>query len=218
MSLASLTLTRRLAAITAKITDSFLDLLSKQLERTAFVSPRLKKGFPALTVKAVYSPGQSEDQQYYYSERAGVNSVAFVLLDKKQDDPTITFLKQWHGPLDKFTVGTYTGSLDKTGKSLFEVVAEEAWEEAGYKIDSASRIHPVGTYPVSSQTNEQVHIYVVDITGLTKDDTGAPENIFEENTEHITIPLSTLSHSSNLLALKEWKAFIAVSYIRHILS
>lgn len=186
---------------TATITPEFLDYVDGQTTQVEYAAKRTKGAEPALTVLSIGSPDMPPEQRYYYSRRAGKDSVAFVLYDATQVKP-YQLLAQWHGPLKKINLGAFTGSIDKPGLSPLEHLLEEIKEEAGYTV-SAARATQVGYEPVSSQTDECVYLYVVNITGLTPH-RKTPENLFEANTQRYwCTAAAALRHG-------EWKSKVIV--------
>ena len=113
-------------------------------------------------VNESYGKMRQTQKGYVYSERAGINSIAFCVFD--QD--TVGVLKHPHATIeDRVSNRSFTGSLDDPRKTLYEIVIEEVKEEAGYTVDE-SRVHECGFFSVGTQTNEYVHLYAVDVTEL----------------------------------------------------
>lgn len=163
-----------------KLDPEFAQLLAEQSHDPVYTAPRMKGDGPALTVMAINRLGTPEEDWYYYSERVGKDSVAFLLYDRTRQQ--YMCLSQLHGPLARYVAGAFTGSMDKAGLSPQQILIEEIAEEAGFDVPpDVQRIYHLGLEPVSSQTNEEVNLYVVDITGLEQQPM-APENIFEKNT------------------------------------
>jgi 8-oxo-dGTP pyrophosphatase MutT (NUDIX family) len=187
----------------ADITAPFRALVARLRNQRVYVSPKMKKTLPALTVYRQYDPAEDDGTDgYYFSERAGRDSVAFLLVDRGGSETLFGCLQQWHGPLARFVLGAFTGSLDKPGLSIETIVQEEAMEEAGYHV-GLERIEYLGAEPVSSQCNEETHMFVVDVTGLPQQPL-QPENPFEENTEtHWLMGPQVLAHG-------EWKSKLIV--------
>ncbi len=108
--------------------------------------------------------------RFYWSERAGVNSVAFVLGRENQDGvrefgifnepkPPITP----DGASETVFVPTaFGGSLDSE-KTPFEIVKAEVKEEAGYSVLDEN-IHDLGVALLSSQMSQRVHLYFIEVT------------------------------------------------------
>ena len=95
---------------------------------------------------------------YYYVQRAGTHSIAFILYR----EGSFGLLRCRHGVTQHVANRSFTGSLDV---AWGEVVQQEVKEEAGYTVTN-DRIYHVGLYEVGTQTNEHVHLFLVDVTGL----------------------------------------------------
>lgn len=182
-------------------TPEFRALLAKQIRSTVYTSPRIKGDGPALTVKSVAAPGTPPAEAYYFSERVGRDSAAFLLYDGTRAKP-YQALSQWHGPLARYVPGAFTGSFDKQALTPEQILIEEVKEEAGYVVESDNCLL-LGVEPVSSQTNESVYLYLVDITGIPQDKT-EPQNIFEEQIVRYWCDAATV------LRELEWKAKLIV--------
>lgn len=165
---------RRVAAVT----KDFIEKVKRSVTTEAWRSPAFKAGKKYLTVHVIKDPADEKDPGYYYVERVGKDSVGFLLWD--EDKGQYGCLQQWHGPLNRFNLGTFTGSRDKDELDAKGTTQEEAIEEAGYHVD-LNRITHIGTYAVSANTNEEVDLFIVDVTGLPQE-RAEPENIFEQNT------------------------------------
>lgn len=149
-------------------------------------------------VKAIES---NNGESYYFAERAGVDSVAFMLFDGNRED-CFGLIEQYRGNHGAFHKGMYTGSLDKPEKSLEQIVQEEVLEEAGFSIpdeDIPSRIIKVSTEHAGSLSNEQVHLYIVNVTNLEQEAT-QPQSVFEENTNNLWMTHMGVFHCD------DWKA------------
>ena len=184
------------------VSEQFLEMASRLEDQVVYRSPKKKGTQPALTVHRQYDPDEAEDPEegYYFSERAGRDSVAFLLYDSKRD--LYGVLEQWHGPLHRFTLGAYTGSLDKDGLTPAQITQEEVVEEAGYDVDF-DRIHPLREMAVSGQTNEICHLFLIDVTGM-EPQAPQPENIFEASVRRSWLPVSAV------LERADWKAIMIV--------
>lgn len=198
----------------AKITSEFLDFVRKLKHFPVFLSPGSKK---YITVKRIGN-SQPDPSDYYYVERAGVDSVAFLLLDRlhflpdqKTSYPTMVYqvLTQWHGPTNKFRTGAFTGSLDKD-KPLNEIVADEVNEEAGFFLNGQhDRIIFMRSCILCGNSNETVHLFLVDITGLSQQPRPA-ENIFEANTQR-----TWMTQQQIFSETEDWKAHMIVHAHRY---
>ena len=109
---------------------------------------------------------------FYCAHRAGTDSIAFVLWDNEK--------KKWgmlrcrHGGTGFIENRTFTGSLDREYdrqemQEVYEVVKQEAREEAGYTV-SRDRIKFMGTYEVGHMIDEYVHLFYIDVTHLVPEE------------------------------------------------
>lgn len=167
-------------------------------------------GVPYITVK--------QNDYYTYAERAGLDSVAFVLYNK--DTKRYGLIMEYKPPIDRFLITAFGGSLDKDTRvnhDLFilkysigldylkEIVREETKEEAGYSVHS-EQILLVGSYFCSTQMNQHVHLFVVEVNDSQF--TGRkPENEMEEAASVIWLTMDDVLDSP----LKDWKSVVAVS-------
>lgn len=100
---------------------------------------------------------------YIYSERKGVDSIAFICFDR--DNPGQYLLNhEFTPPNGNFMFRAFGGSIDKN-KTKEEIVIDEVREEVGYKV-SNDRVKFVGKCFVSTQMNQTCYLYAVDITDL----------------------------------------------------
>jgi hypothetical protein len=143
---------------------------------------------------------KNNGESYFFSERAGIDSVAFILFDANNDTP-YGIIEQYRGNYGTFHKGCYTGSNDKPELTLEEIVVEEVLEEAGFEV-TLERVTLITKEYCGSGTNEAVHIYIVDVTDLIQGET-QPESIFEENTENLWVDEVTLLHCD------DWKCKLA---------
>ncbi len=102
------------------------------------------------------------DKKYFYAERSGVDSVAFILHDRNTGKFGLT--KEFKPPIDKFLVTAFGGSLDKD-LMMADIVKEEVREEAGY---IGCGISYAGRSFVSTQMNQFCYLYLVDVTHAQK--------------------------------------------------
>lgn len=138
-------------------------------------SPKKNKlGQPFLTVK--------QEGRYYFSERAGIDSVAFILYDRKIDK--FCAVNERKPPLDEtkednkaFLVTAFGGSLDEADCTPLEIVIREAKEESGSDI-TADDILSLGSVMVSTQSNQFCHLYLVFVNADKMGDTD-PQNEIE---------------------------------------
>lgn len=127
-----------------------------------------KKGVPFLSVK---EQTLTDGSKYVYAERAGVNSVKFMLIDKKRKMfGLVSEVLPPFQPVEGFhdnnkTVGTFGGSIDSHLKNLLGLVIQEVKEETGFSV-KAKDIYYTGKTMVSNQMNELAYTYLVDVSEL----------------------------------------------------
>jgi 8-oxo-dGTP pyrophosphatase MutT (NUDIX family) len=188
------------------VTDDFKSKISRLVNKLFYRSPAFKGGKKHLSIYGIFDPDDPEDSGYYYSERLGVNSVAFLLYDEGEPEKPFICLEQYHSPIRQFVKGAFTGSLDKPDLDPVETLIEEVQEEAGYTVDK-SRIKCVAFLPVSANTNERVHLCIVDVTGLEQNKK-EPENPFEANTNMYRMSFE------QILSQCEWKSQVIAMHSR----
>ncbi len=107
---------------------------------------------------------------YEYSERGGLDSIAFVLFDNKSKK--FCLINESKPPLDERydkrvqMTTAFGGSVD-TDKSLEGICQIEVEEETGFEV-AQNRIYKVGETLVSTQMSQIAHMYLVDVTNLKK--------------------------------------------------
>lgn len=97
--------------------------------------------------------------EYFYAERLGKDSIAFILYDKNIGH--FGLINEFKPPIDEFLLTAFGGSLDKDGKSFLDIVKAEIREESGYV---GGKIKSCGKYFVSTQMNQFCYLYLVDVT------------------------------------------------------
>ena len=119
---------------------------------------RARNGDPRLTVLDV--------DGFVYARRPGINSIAFILWDKNRPPwARVGLLNCQRNPTTVWAVRAFTGTLDvPPGTRFSDVVKMEVREEAGYQVEEEA-ITFVGSYEVSHQNDEDVCLYVVNVTG-----------------------------------------------------
>lgn len=135
-------------------------LLNTKVTTLAFSEAKNRNNEPYLSIK---QHENEKGQKYVFSERAGKNSVAFMLYNSKT--PSTPFglrngLQAAHG---LYFRTCYTGSMDNPDKAAIDIMLEEVKEEAGYIIEP-SNVLVSKTYLASTQDNELVFSYLVDVT------------------------------------------------------
>lgn len=116
---------------------------------------------------------------YYYAERGGIDSIAFVLIDKNNEKP-YGLIYESKPPLDEIykekhmRITAFGGSIDMGDTKLEEICKIEVLEEAGYNIGlDKERINLVGGTMVSTQMNQICYGFAVDVTDLISGKTEA---------------------------------------------
>lgn len=197
----------RVQRIAVELIDSSAESEDKLLEHVmgsttneVYKTPAYKGGRKYLTI---IETKDKEGSPFYHVQRLGQDSVAFM---GYSDDRTgeLLGLKQWSAPYQEMVTGTFTGSLDKDGKSVEDIVIEEAHEEAGLEV-TKDRLKKVGEERVGGSTDETVHLYLIDITGL-KIDKKNPENKYEELAQRLWLTLDEIQDEN------DWRAKIIANY------
>jgi len=149
---------------------------------------------------------------YFYAERKGIDSVAFIYLDRK--NKTIGLVNERKPPLDDrfnktiFLTTAFGGSIDTFAEEyerinideniIFpeqieickKIVQQESLEEAGYNI-SLDKIYFVSRDLVSTQMNQFCYLFFIDVTDIEKGEP-QPENEMEKLAELIWIPFNNI--------------------------
>ena len=118
--------------------------------------------------EAFMSVKKSRDY-YVYTERAGKDSIAFVLYDR--DMQKYGLIKESKPPLDAegyraYLVTAFGGSIDMN-VSAKEICQVETEEEAGYEVP-LEKITFLGETFVSTQMSQMCKLFVVDVTAIAK--------------------------------------------------
>lgn len=169
-------------------------------ESILWQSKNSKRGIPFLTVK------NNDKFNYNFAERAGKDSVAFILCDYNADpEHQYGLVKEYKPPIDQFLVTAFGGSLDKS-LTHKEIVKEEVKEEAGYVVP-LGRIHYIGKRFVSTQMNQFCYLFFVNVTGIKP--TGRnPEDAIEALTE-----VKWISEQQILLGY-DWKSQAIIQHLK----
>lgn len=140
--------------------------------------------------------GKEAEGDYFYAERLGVDSVAFVLHDRNRED-CFGLINEFKPPLNDFLISAFGGSLDKP-YGMLDIVKEEVREEAGYKIN-ISDISCAGRSFVSTQMNQFCYLYLVDVTYCPKFDP-QPQSEMEKLATVVWL------HPSQIVNGDDWKS------------
>lgn len=134
----------------------------------------------------------AETTPYFYAERKGVDSVAFILLDENRVDK-YGVVNERKPPMDErygelvFIETAFGGSNDMIADETYftmteneviqhfkELVRIETREEAGFIVDF-DRIKFTSKELVSTQMNQWAFMFIVDVTNIQQGDTD-PQN------------------------------------------
>lgn len=155
-----------------------------------------------VTLKKVVDP-ENNVNGYLYAERLGVDSVAFVCMDRKTKQVMIN--KEYKPPISSFVAGAFGGSLDKD-VNLKQIVKAEVKEEAGFVVEEKD-IVSVGKSFVSTQMNQYCHLFVV-LVDKEKEDEREPENAIEAMAETVWVDEEFLLNPPS--DFEDWKAIVAM--------
>jgi len=109
---------------------------------------------------------------YMYSERKGVDSVAFIFIAiNASDERRIGLIHEYKDPIGSFLTTAFGGSIDdeKYHKNLKLLVKDEAMEEAGFDINF-SQIQYHGKTMVSTQSNQFCHLFSIEVNKMDQGD------------------------------------------------
>jgi len=160
-------------------------------------------GDPFLTVKKARG-------YYYYAERGGVDSIAFVLLDKTANK--IGLILESKPPMDEMAsievdyITAFGGSIDSPD-SKTDIVITEVLEEAGYVV-TADNVTEVGSTVVSTQMSQTLYAYTVDVTGIPK----TAETEYESQGKGDRTQWMTFTEA---LANSDWKSIFIMTMLGH---
>lgn len=123
----------------------------------------------------------SEPVPFYFARRKGKDSIAVLLYDFDKDSFLIRMQPLVHlddGDSKKLFPCPITGSLDD-GENPMAAALREVKEEAGYSL-APSALRYMGSYIVGTQTDEVVHLYFADVTGMPTE-AAAQDGTFHES-------------------------------------
>lgn len=153
-----------------------------------------KAGDSFLTVK--------RNGRYLFSQRAGIDSVAFILYDRKVDK--FCAISERKPPLDErfddeeiFLTTAFGGSLDDVNATKLDIVRAEVREEAGFEVTD-EQITELGGVMVSTQSNQVAYLYLVDVD-MDKQLERQPETEMEAMAEMVWFDIEE-AHE-----FKDWK-------------
>ncbi len=156
------------------------------------------------------SPGDwmhmKRNNNYYYAERKGIDSVAFVLFDTNLDDTKrIGLLNEYKNPIHKNVLGAFGGSIDHTKyfEDLRILVQDEVLEEAGFKVE-LDQIKHYGEFVVCTHMNQVSYLFGVTVDKKLQQErtTTNPEEL---KSEVIWVDMP------KVLELSDWKSFLIIT-------
>jgi hypothetical protein len=138
---------------------------------------------------------------FIYSERKGVDSVAFVLIaTNAADERRIGLINEYKDPIKRFVTTAFGGSIDneKYHDDLRTLVKDEVIEESGFDVTLES-INYHGKVMVSTQSNQFCHLFSVEVDKLQQGD---------RTTNNPTELLSAVTWITmkEIQELEDWKA------------
>ncbi len=140
--------------------------------------------------------------KYFYSERAGRDSLAFILYDELMGE--VCLINESKPPLGEgvFKTTAFGGSLDDPSLTVEKLCIREVKEEAGY-IVTWENINYVGQVLVSTQSNQYCHLYLVDVSGIPQGERELQDG--EEGSEIAWMSIE------DAIGVEDWKAATIIS-------
>jgi hypothetical protein len=161
-------------------TNSVPEVMWKSKETTP-------NGDPFMTVKKA-------DGYYYYAERGGRDSIAFILKDSVTNK--YAMIRESKPPMYERNITSmvtaFGGSIDMN-KTPIEIAQIEIQEESGFKIDIQD-ITDVGSVLVSTQMNQKCFLFIADVTNYEE------YNGIESGTEVVWLS------KEDIIKTYDWKA------------
>lgn len=170
---------------------------------------------------------------YYYAERKGMDSVAFVLYDSSKTacyglvhelkDPlcfrfkkTMFLTTAFGGSNDGIPLEQYIGlSIKERHKHFEDLVIQEVEEESGFTV-SSKHISFMGEYFVSTQMNQFCYCYLVNVTPGNGSSQGKarPQDAVEAMSSVKWLTEDQVFEEES----KDWKSQVIVAkHMRHLL-
>lgn len=120
------------------------------------------------------SPGEwvslvtDDTERFFWSRRKGVDSIGVVIVrfDEKENMEVLVHqeMNPAHAHYRDLNFGAIGGSIDKD-KPLVQIAVEEVREEGGFDVTQEQMVS-CGRMFCTTQSDEHVHLYVVDVTGM----------------------------------------------------
>lgn len=149
-----------------------------------------------------------KNKHFFYAERKGVDSIAFILTAKNISDPKrIGIIYEYKNPINKFMETAFGGSIDtdKYNNDLRELVKLETLEEAGFDVGIDDILYH-GKVFCSTQMNQFVHLFSVRVD-KNKQQKKTTTNPTEKNASVRWI------EADKVMNLEDWKTITIVTKI-----
>lgn len=142
---------------------------------------------------------------FIYSERNGMDSVAFILLAVNvNDERRIGLVNEFKDPLNKFMTTAFGGSIDdeKYHQDLRKLVKDEVMEESGFDVELKD-ISYYGKVYATVQSSEFVHLFSVSVDKL-KQGEKTTTNPIEQKASVVWMSLP------EIVNLEDWKVMTII--------
>lgn len=143
---------------------------------------------------------------FIYAERKGIDSVAFVLLDKDTSDARrIGLTHEFKDPIGCLLTTAFGGSIDdeKYHADLRVLVKDEVIEEAGFDV-ALEDINYHGKVFTSTQMNQYTHLFSVNVNKSLQG---------QRTTTNVTELMATIKWLTvyEIKDLQDWKAITIIT-------
>ncbi len=156
------------------------------------------------------SPGEwmkiKKDEEFFYAERKGIDSIAFVLFSNNlTDTKRIGLINEFKNPIGKSIISAFGGSIDdeKFHADLRTLVKVEVLEESGFDVE-LDQIVFYGRCLVSSMMNEYCYLFGVTVNKEIQGER-TTTNPLELRNEVVWIEIPETP------SLEDWKAFMIIT-------
>jgi hypothetical protein len=140
--------------------------------------------------------------RYFFSERAGKDSIAFILYDHRTNEYCV--INEFKPPIDAYFVTAFGGSFDRPEPfEPIDIVIDEVREEAGF-IVTREDIKECGSVMVSTQSNQMCHLFLVNVD-KRKQVEPQPENDLE------ALATTVWMTQDEVFLLQDWKAITIIT-------
>jgi hypothetical protein len=157
---------------------------------------------------------------YEYSERPGKDSIAFVLYD--DNTKKFALIYEAKPPLDErmdtkvMMTTAFGGSIDME-YSYKEICQVEVREEAGYDVP-LNKIHSIGKTLVSTQMNQLLEGFLVDVTNIDKTLKTEVEMFNEEDSrglDKFNYSRIVWMNEQEVISNSDWKSIFIMTMAKH---